>query len=188
MTREWQGLHPSDWKRADTRRRRDTDYDVGAAIEARRIANDLTKSSRKDTWIERATDGSRASTTTYAASTELQFPVVAGTYYVVGRLLFTSTSATPDVKVQVSYPASSSVLGSYWSNAGTATVIAEDATSPAITTNWDIAANGITLVQFDLVLVAGASGTFAVEWAQNTSNSTATVMKAGSFLRYRRTI
>lgn len=142
----------------------------------------------KDVWVTKPSDQSKSSDTTYAADTDLKFTVATGVYYVMGRVLATSTSATPDIKVQLSWPASSSILGSYWSNAGAGTVLTEDATSPAITTNFDIAANGLTLVQFDLVLVAGATGTFAVEWAQNTSNATATTVKAGSFLRYRKTV
>lgn len=186
MSREWSGVNRTAWERADVRRREDTDYDVSSNVVARRVAQGVAAG--LDRWIVKATAESRASTTTYAADTDLVLPVTSGTYSIVGRVLATSTSATPDIKLQVSYPASSSVLGNYVSNAGTATVIAEDATSPAISTNFDIAANGITLVQFEVVLVCGAAGNFTVDWAQNTSNSTATTVRAGSFLRWRKTV
>lgn len=232
MTREWPGVAKREWRAADVRRRDDTDYDVGAAVQANRIAavatgaldipatdaqyvvlaaNSTLSAERvltagegitltdagagstvtvatKDVWVTKAADQSKSSDTAYAADTALQFSVATGVYAITGRVLATSASATPDIKLQVSWPASSSLLGNYVSDAGTATVITEDTTSPAITTNFDIAANGITLIQFDLVLVAGASGTFAVEWAQNSSNGTATTVKAGSFLRYRKTV
>lgn len=140
--------------------------------------------STPDVWVVKATNESRSSTTVYAADTDLKFSATSGVYYVQGRILATADSATPDIKISTYSPNTSTMMGSYFNNAGTATVITDsgDAGFGA----FDLTSTTTVLIQFDLMFLSAGTGTFGVQWAQNSSSANNTTVKAGSFLRYRK--
>lgn len=141
-----------------------------------------------DVWVVKASDTSRSSTTSYADDPDLTFAVATGTYYVNLRMLALSSSATPDIKVQFTYPASSSVTGWYIDSTGTAAELIEDSTSPAGGIAFPMSGGTRQVLSFDLMVKIGAAGSFTVQWAQDSSSATATVVESGSFLRYRKTV
>lgn len=68
----------------------------------------------------------------------------------------------------------------------TASALSAHNTISALSSNLFSAAAAITLVQFEGLLTVNAAGTFGLSFAQNTSNATATVLNAGSWLRLSR--
>ncbi len=126
-----------------------------------------------------------APTTTMVADTDLIVPVVANGIYVVQlRAVFTATT-TADIKVSwQNLPAGSSFT---WTGAssltGTGSVF-----SDGVTDIWS--GNGASTprsIWYDgLLVMSSTAGNVQLQFAQNTSDVTSTVMKAGSWMRVER--
>lgn len=136
----------------------------------------------------KSADTSRASTTTLADDPDLSFAsVAAGTYRWDCYLYFRSASATPDAKfgMRISNAATIS-LYSYTEFEETAGISAASsvnatfATSPAAQT-FALSVNANEAVVITGMVVVASSSTLAVQWAQNTSDATATLLKQGSW-------
>lgn len=136
------------------------------------------------TTVTKGGDESVSSSTTLQNDNELLFTATNGTPYEVEfALVYTSTSATPGFQLGV---------GEDGTNRGTFQMSGYNA-GPS---NFVFVADqgqGALMETFAnrLVVVAGrggytgAGGTFYIRWAQQTSNATATTVKAGSILKYR---
>jgi hypothetical protein len=140
--------------------------------------------------IKKIADQSKASNTTLANDDTLFFSMAANTKYSIRIRIFGVAPATPGFKYQIVGPASPTLVlietatrapaGSSLTVSGT-TASAFPAASTAITGN----ATSHFFLEIDVVVQNGVNaGTFAFQWAQNASNATASIVRAGSHLEY----
>lgn len=133
-------------------------------------------------------DTPRTSTIVLAADPDLTIGLAVNAIYAVQALLVYTgaTAGTGDLQVTPTVPAGSS---STW------TAVALDASLG--TSNIGVAHTGFvfgsngtgstrTAILFGTVSTSVTAGAVAITWAQNTSNSTATTMKANSWMTARR--
>lgn len=137
---------------------------------------------------------SRASTTTISADPELQLSVEAGAEY-VGEFYFRiSGVAAGDMDLQFTTPAGAT--GS-WGGTRLTAPAADDGTGGARTSvraalNAEISLSTPSTTTAQVVngqfriTMGGTSGTLSIDWAQGTSNATASVMEADSWIRLKR--
>jgi hypothetical protein len=159
-------------------------------IAALASAVDSALESRKTLFARKAGDTSRASTTTYADDPDLTVPVAASAVYRVDCGLFyvSSSQTAGDFKAQVVGPSGAALQGTVVGLAAGATTVADDLVSGlTLTTGLSVGvvftADPYNPCHITGVLVtAGTAGTFKVQWSQNVSHATATVLKANSYL------
>lgn len=142
----------------------------------------------------KSVDTSRASTTTYADDPHLTFQGVANQVYDVFIRVVFQAPVTPSIKFQFVFP-SGTFTGTDWEYAP-GTTAGQSIWQPNPTTGALSSASPAPLVvgltgsaannwpaRFSGRLALGATGgTCALQWAQNTSNASATILRAGSFL------
>lgn len=143
--------------------------------------------------LYKSADTSRANVTTISPDPDLSMPLLANAQYAFdGLLLYTSPSQTPDLLLALEAPAGA--VG-FWtvgaptsgttSDPDTIRVIASDLNAGRVygvpTVNQSI---GAQLTGF--ITMGGTAGNLNVSWAQNTSSASATIFKAGSWLRVTR--
>lgn len=136
----------------------------------------------------------RASTTTLADDPDLTLTLAASaTYEVTFRLYYAALDAAK-FKTAWTVPSGASGFRSAV-GAGTASTDATAATTSrfgahnfttAITYGTRNHATNLCFAMETAVLTTSSSGTLALQWAQDTSNATATRLAAGSFLRVKR--
>lgn len=123
------------------------------------------------------------SSTTLVNDNDLFVPVVSGTYIVDMWGMFTAI-AGGDIKVAWTFPSSSLM---FWSAGGTGTANFTDNDQSVISggTTRGCRGNGATAQTFPSrgYLISGGGGFLQMQFAQNTSNATPTIMKQGAWLR-----
>jgi hypothetical protein len=144
-------------------------------------------------YASKPSDTSRISTVTLAADPDLTLPVDANkTYMVESFVQYTAIAGTGDIKATWSAPA-----GATFNGMGTGVMIssgnyqefAYGPTGNLLSTTVAYDGGGALLMSFRLsgmLVVSSTSGSLTFNWAQNTSNGTATVVKAGSSMFLRR--
>jgi hypothetical protein len=141
-------------------------------------------------WTEvvKAADESVAASTTLQNDNELLFATVDGAVYEIEAVIVYASpvgGATPAIKV--AYGEDATVRGAMvdiginTSNVATTGVSSANQTS---TSAFGTAAGNRSFKHTGVYI--GAGGTFRLLWAQNVSNAGATIVRAGSVLRYRR--
>jgi hypothetical protein len=113
--------------------------------------------------------------------------MAANTNYTIRIVVFFDTAATPDFKYALTGPAAPTyvrVRRHHVVPGSTANVDGMDTAATASTSVTGAAATG-GFVEMIIAWQNGANaGTFAFQWAQNTSNASATTVRAGSYLEY----
>lgn len=138
-----------------------------------------------------ATDQTRTSSTTFLSSTDLVLPVGANVNYIFESQLITDSNTTADVKFNFLIPSGAALRFSTWcsgpSDSATQTAIFHDAID-LTSFNASGAGSGTMLASRPggRLAMGSTSGNFTVQFAQNTSNSTGTILKAGSWIRLSR--
>lgn len=135
-------------------------------------------------------DEARTSDSTLTDDDELFFTMAAATKYAIRGTIFFDTAATPDFKFAFAGPASPTLARIFRRhvdpNALTAQIVASEV---AYTASTAVAAGtGTTggVLTFDAIVHNGTTeDDFAFQWAQNTSNASATTVRAGSYIEYR---
>lgn len=142
--------------------------------------------------IVKASDEGGITNNTLQNDDELLMTVVANAVYVVEVVLFVTTgaSSTPDFQVAFTMPTAATYSGIIDALTAAATLSTDDnlgfryrESSPTTAQSAGVvgSANGGCFIKG--VLKTGANaGTFQLQWAQNTTNATATVVKADSYL------
>lgn len=143
------------------------------------------------TVVKKATKESRTNTTVLADDTDLKFTMAANTTYIIrGTIFYQSANATPDIKIKLNGPAvgASVIVGEIHScplnNGGTITVTGFQgyAASAISITGTDV---GTGRISFEIcVWNSTSAGTFAFQWAQNTSDANAMEVLENSFIEY----
>jgi hypothetical protein len=139
--------------------------------------------------VLKTADETKTSNTTLASDGALKFTMAASTKYAVRGRIYFVTGATGDFKARHTGPASPSLVliqrRAVAAGASADSSIAVDAAySSADITALGGAGSG--WIEFDGIIYNGTNaGDFAWQWAQNTTDATATVVKAGSYLEWR---
>lgn len=128
------------------------------------------------------------SSTTLADDGVLQLAVAANSVYVLQAMIVYTASAAGDIKLGWSGPSGATLT---WTPCGLTTTTSASAGSvrlPSKTiSDTDIpgavdVSTPVTALPTGLLVVGATAGTFKLQWAQGTSDATATVVKAGSYL------
>lgn len=144
------------------------------------------------TVVYKAADESVTSSTTVQVDDELKFTATSGSIYEIEMFIVYVSAAgggTPDFKYQLYEDATARGA---WSAFATENFSAADTATggTALTGSGATPASAGTATTNRVVRLqswhVGGGGTFALYWAQNTSDANATTVKAGSVLRYRR--
>lgn len=124
------------------------------------------------------------SSTTLQNDDEFSFALEANTKYVIdGGVFATSTASQPDIKIGFTVPSGATMDIGYLAQGGNSRTAELLETSGAASAQIDIAANSNTIIQpFGSVVTGGTAGNLVFQWAQNSSNATATTVKQGSFV------
>lgn len=135
---------------------------------------------------ERSSDLSRTSTTTLADDTELTATLLAGVVYKCEALLIYTASTAGDFKFQFVVPASGSFNAASHalpsgSTGNTGTVSLDLQVESSAFVGGGSGATVMTVKVFAKVW-SGSGGTFKLQWAQGTSDGTATILKQNSFM------
>jgi hypothetical protein len=135
-------------------------------------------------------DTSRASTTTYADDPHLTFQGVANTTYILLIRGIYQAPVTPQIKFQFVFPSGTYTGGDWDYDPGTDEWAANPATgstsqsSPASLVAG-LAGHATSNFPFRFqarLSLSSTGGTCALQWAQNVSNASATIVRAGSWL------
>ena len=132
-------------------------------------------------------DESRNLTITVANDTDIQFDLAANTKYRFQGNIFFDTVAAADFKWRIAGPTGATLIRIHRYNIAPGTTTHSDI---AVDTAYSVADIAVTsggadggYVHFQgIIFNGGTAGTFAFQWAQNTSNASNTTVRAGSFL------
>lgn len=142
-----------------------------------------------DGVLVKAGDESVASSTTVQNDDDFFFTTVDLAVYVIEAAIgyVNSAGSAPDLKMDFGEDANTrgsvTCYGVSTADAASAQTVLTNQTATA-TFGTATGIRGIYIVG----CFRGAGGTWRIRWAQNTSNATATVLKAGSYLKYRRVL
>lgn len=131
-------------------------------------------------------DTSRANTAAYAADPHLVVPVLANTVYMVEVKGVYQAGATGSIKFQMSFPTGATMEAGSWEyDPGTdewaATTMS--GTSPHSFVVGLVGTGGNLPFRLNGSLHVGANaGNLSLDWAQNASNGTATIVRKGTAL------
>jgi hypothetical protein len=161
---------------------------VTAAIMNPHIRDNMNTLTR---CIGKTADQSIASSTTLTNDTHLFFAM--GTnenWFVAGNLWHENASDTPDIKIAFTIPAGGDYHINMWNYDLTLSA------SPTLTNMRSVAdvllggstATGVMAEFRGVVQTAGTAGNFQLQWAQNTSNASATILKKGSAMWFQKII
>src|SRR3990172_13103700 len=154
-----------------------------------------------DCFAYKTADQSVTSSTALVDDTHLTVALPAAGTYVVTATFLASGAAAGDVKVAWAYtgtltagyrggqgPSSASTDALAATSAGTVRSAAAGNTAATVTASTPYGVDGTnwSCVQESGVVVVSTTGNLKVQWAQNASSATATIMRAGSLLWARR--
>jgi hypothetical protein len=151
-------------------------------------------------YVEKSADESLASNTTLQNDDHLVIAgIPVGSWELHGEFFAAGTSASDqDIKLAFTFPTgalswSGAGLHVDWTNAANARDVNVEGTvnattSPTSARSFGLATSANQPIQIKGHLVNSAIGSLQVQWAQVTSNATATVMKQGSWMSLRRLI
>ncbi len=159
-------------------------------IAALASAVDAALESRKTVYARKAGDTSRATTTTLADDPDLTVTVAASAVYDVRiNLAYHSTSQSAgDFKCQLVAPSGAAFQGSVHTYTALGTGTGDDVASGVSLSGALSCGVVATADPFNpclivgLLVTGGSGGAFKVQWAQNASSGTATVLKTNSYL------
>lgn len=135
---------------------------------------------------EKGSDESLSSSTTFQDDNELTISVSANAVYeVTYSTFFTGTANTSGLKTQWTGPAGSTA-GTYNASSLTATPFMSSSFSPNASDNFSGAGQTTVSAQDFRLKTSATAGNLTFQFAQHTSNASAVVCKAGSYVTIRR--
>ncbi|PVC80594.1 hypothetical protein DBP19_36260 [Streptomyces sp. CS090A] len=139
--------------------------------------------------VDKPADESVTSSTALQDDDHLTLSVTGGGRYAIDACLVASGDPAGDLLLTIAAPSGST---GHWAPGGI-TLGVSDGTGSLRLTRYDPGtAIGVGITAAGLIvtpvgtITAGTSGAITVQWAQNTANATATVLRAGSWLRLTR--
>ena len=147
------------------------------------------------TTVKKTSDETRNTTATLASDSTLKAILSASTrYHIRGKVFIKPANATMDYQWAVNYSGTVTRMFAHRlhtrtndpeSTDGETTRVTDAGATATIGPMPVIAGTfGVGFFMFDLVIQTNSSGTFAVQWAQNTSNAGNISVLAGSYLEY----
>lgn len=133
--------------------------------------------------VRKTADESTSNDTTLSNDSQLVVPVLANEEWAIDFVIFLAHHATPDFKMDIAVPTSSTGMESIQKIIDAAVPIASDVTFSFGEVHTVI--NGSTEIMIHVhvgIEVAGSSGNVAFRWAQNSSGSDAVTIKEGSYV------
>lgn len=141
-------------------------------------------------WARKSLDESVTSSTTAQNDDTLVLAVRANSTYRFTCLVAYTGNPTGDIKIGFATPAGSIC---YWAGKGPSTAddgygtVGASKHSASLdeagaTTSYAGSTSALAILVEGVLIVGSTSGNLTLQWAQNTSNGTATTVKAGSFL------
>lgn len=132
----------------------------------------------------------KTSDSTLADDNTLFFPMLASTNYAFEFKVFFDTAATPDFKFAIDAPASPTLLRLLRKHIdpGALTTLVTTSEVAEVGSTAVAGGTGTTggFVEAEGIVHNGANaGNLAFQWAQNTSNASATTVLAGSYIKWR---
>lgn len=142
-------------------------------------------------FVIKPADESITSSTTLQNDDDLFFSVAASASYALDGYLLTSgaTTGTGDLKIDWTVPASTTMKYTSFGVTTTGPAVQYEATANLSSTARSIGTNGSADMGVNLravIITSTTAGTVQLRWAQNTSIATATILRAGSWLRLTR--
>lgn len=140
------------------------------------------------TIVNKVNDQTKTANVTLANDSELTFPVAANTKYRFRVVAFFDTTANADLKFALACPASPTLVRvQRHTIIPAATALSNIGVLTACGASTALTGTGTTGGQIELegIIHNGANaGIVALQWAQNTSDAGASIMRAGSYLEY----
>ncbi|MBI4160711.1 MAG: LamG domain-containing protein [Candidatus Yanofskybacteria bacterium] len=135
----------------------------------------------------KSSDESVTSSTTLQNDDELKLTLAANKTYTIDAVIFaTSASSNPDFKIAFTVPSGATMTLGYIAASPSNLLTQGELLSSSGTASQVIPlranASAVVLVK-GTVVIASTGGDLTLQWAQFTSNATATVVKAGSYIR-----
>lgn len=153
------------------------------------LATWLVQSSNERLYARKSAD-QNAPNTTLVVDSDLALAVQPNASYHVVCMLVYSGSSSADIKVLFRTPGSASFQGVAHALVGGAVSQQEVQEMPFagnVSGLWGILSGGAAYGRVEgLLITSGSSGTFQVEYAQNTANATPTTVGTNSFMMLRR--
>lgn len=157
--------------------------------------NGITTKLGGDTYVRKTANETVNNSTSLQNDDHLVFPVLANTTYAVQLFIMYDSSTTADLQYSFTLPASATGFKTT-TNAPTSTTTCSGTSATLIfnsltQTNNSIGgagtgtANTCALVIDATVIVAGTAGNVQFRWAQANLDATDSIIRAGSWLRYR---
>lgn len=139
------------------------------------------------TQVKKTADQTKTANVTLAADASLVVNLLANTKYMIRGKIYYDTGATGDFKWRHVGPASPTLVRVYRGHilpGTTAVVVAVDTAFSAA--DIALAGNaGSGYIEFEVLIQNGPNaGQFSFQWAQNASDATATIVRAGSYLEW----
>ena len=135
--------------------------------------------------IIKSVDEPLTSSTTLQADNELTFTLSPNKKYVInGGIFATAATAQPDIKIAFTVGTGTTMDIAYFAQGGSNRTAELLETSGSESDRIAIpTGNGIAIIQtFGSVVTGTSTGTLALQWAQFSSNATATKVKQGSYM------
>lgn len=131
-------------------------------------------------------DTTRTGTATLTSDADLQFDMKASSRYIFRAIVWFDTSAAADFKYQFAGPSASLVRiqHSYVVPSGTAYTVATDTALSTVASPVSGATTGGLLQAYGNVRNSTTAGLLALQWAQNTSDVSNTLVLAGSYIEW----
>lgn len=135
-------------------------------------------------------DTSRASNAAYADDPDLAASVVAGGVYFVEIYGVYQAGATGQIKFQMTFPSGTMEASSWEYDPGTdewaATTVLSQASPALFVGGLTGTAGNVPFRLQGTAIIGTTGGTLALQWAQNVSNATATIIRKGTIMRLTR--
>ncbi len=142
------------------------------------------------TIVVKAADETVTSSTALQNDDHLLFPVGASETWVYEFILFYTAATTGDLKVALTAPVGSTIRWTTNGLAGSAATNADSLASNVGTTSGTASgyhggagATEISIIIKGYVTTAATPGNVTLQWAQNSSSGTDTIIKTGSYLK-----
>lgn len=184
MTSPWTG-RPANWGAPGHANRGDEYEAVADQIE-------FLSGGFPGTLKYKTADTSRVSTAAYADDPDLAATVAASAVYFVEVYGVYQAGATGQIKFQMTFPSGTMEAGSWHYDPGVdewAANASISQASPAAFVAGLTGTGGNLPFRLQGTLVVGTTGgTLALQWAQNVSNGTATILRKGTIMRLTRAV
>ncbi len=154
--------------------------------------NDVPTATQFNEWLvnvnfaRRTTTASISSSTTLTNDSQLFVPIQVNAVYQLTMWLFYDGSASADLKINIDVPAGSAFTGHSHGLIPTAASQQDYQGFPLVNGSaqaWGCLGGTTSGFLLGCVTTGGTSGNVTLQWAQNTSNATATRIFAPSFLK-----